>query len=131
MTAEQEIKAEIIRGVTGEDGPWCTEEITVATVDAIYDRLCEEDLQWDAESEFRSSGESTGLECDWSRHYESDAVAKKLSTGKWVGWTYWYGGGKHGEPSAMDWMDEAYFLDVAEEEKLVTVRTFSKQAEAL
>ena len=35
-----------------------------------------------------------------------------------------HGGGKHGEPEAIDWMDEAYDLDVTEEEKLVVVKTF-------
>lgn len=37
----------------------------------------------------------------------------------------WYGGGKHGEPGAMPWMEEAYDVSCAEEEKVVTVRTFA------
>jgi hypothetical protein len=45
----------------------------------------------------------------------------------WIGWTYFYGGGKYGEPESIDWMSEAYFLDVAEEEKMVVVRTFKKK----
>lgn len=38
-----------------------------------------------------------------------------------------YGGGKHGEPEAIDWIEHAYNLDCIEEEKLVVVRTFSKK----
>jgi hypothetical protein len=69
----------------------------------------------------------THLSCPSSRHYESDAVAAKAPDGSWVGWTYWYGGGKHGEPEAIDWIEDAYDVICAEEEKLVVVRTF-KQA---
>jgi len=49
------------------------------------------------------------------------------SCGDWVGWTYWYGGGKHGEPDAIDWLSDAYNLIVTEEEKLVVVRTYTKE----
>jgi len=58
------------------------------------------------------------------RHYESKAVAMKMPDGSWIGWTYWYGGGKHGEPEAIDWMNEAYDVDCHEEEKVVVVQTF-------
>jgi hypothetical protein len=50
-----------------------------------------------------------------------------MADGSWVGWTYWSGGGKHGEPESISWMSEAYELDVKEEEKLVIVQTFSKK----
>ena len=53
-----------------------------------------------------------------------------MPDGSWVGWTYWYGGGKYGEPEAIDWMDDAYDLACTEEEKVVTVRTFTKQVPA-
>lgn len=83
--------------------------------------------QWFSEGlyEFRDSyDEETDIKCDWSRHYESKSVAKKLDNGKWVGYTYWYGGGKHGEPEAIDWIDDAYFLEMKEEMR--PVRTFTK-----
>jgi hypothetical protein len=127
MTAEQEIKAEIIRQAI-ETGEFTHEgEVTVDNVNALWDELSEDGDDQDARSEFRQSGEETGLECQYSRHYESEAVARQLSNGKWVGWTYWHGGGKHSDPDSIDWMEEAYFLNVVEEEKMVTVRTFSKQ----
>lgn len=78
-------------------------------------------------NEFRESGEESGIVGkEFSRHYESEQRAVKLQGGEWVGWTYWHGGGKHGEPEAIDWISSAYFLDVTEEQKMVTVRTFKK-----
>jgi hypothetical protein len=80
----------------------------------------------DARSEVRQGEMETDLPCPSSRHYESKSVAAKLPDGSWVGWTYWYGGGKHGEPEAIDWIDDAYNLNCTEEEKMVTVRIFAK-----
>jgi|GEM_PF-848508 len=135
MTAEQEIKAAII--VEGEEkGIFSVyEPITAENVDEIWDALYNdsetEDALSEGKDEFRYSGENTpGIPEDSSRHYECDAVAKQMPSGRWVGWMFWHGGGKHGEPEAIDWMDRAYFLDVAEEEKTVTVRTFAKVKEA-
>ena len=105
-----------------------TAEVTAENIDALYDEAYENDdghLQ-DARSEIRCGGEETGLPCDWSRHYESQAVAIQALDGSWIGWTYWYGGGKHGEPEAIEWIDNAYALACTEEQKTVTVRTFEK-----
>ena len=81
----------------------------------------------DAISEIRCSGIETGLPGRERRHYESEEVAVQCPNGEWVGFTYWHGGGKHGEPEAIDWMEHAYDLDCVEEEKLVVVQTFSKK----
>ena len=126
MTAGQLIMAEILRDIfDGNESTGWAENITDENVGDAWDFLTEDDWLQDATEEFRSSGEETELECDWSKHYESKAVAKQLQSGTWVGWTYWYGGGKHGEPSAMEWLDDAYFLNCVEEEKVVTFRTWS------
>lgn len=132
MTPEQRIKREILLGAIKEndDLKW-DGEINESNIDEAYDKvLVENDAHWDYESEFRCSGEPTELDCEWSRHYEADAVARKLSDGSWVGWNYWHGGGKHGEPEAIDWMCHAYELDVTEEEKLTIVKTFKKREPA-
>ena len=100
-------------------------EITADNVDDLYDENNENYELQDAKSEIRCSGTETELECDYSRHYESYAVAAKYVDGSWVGWTYWYGGGKHGEPEAIDWMEGAYEVNCTEEEKMVVVRTFA------
>lgn len=101
--------------------------LEAAEVDTQYGALEENGEHWDAMNEVREGEAETDIKCDWSRHYESKSVAARYLDGSWVGWTYWYGGGKHGEPEGIDWIPDAYALDVIEEEKLVTVRTFSKQ----
>lgn len=127
MTPEQKVKHLILLKCLEWDETAVTEEITDESIDEIYDGM--EYLQ-DAIQEVRGGEVETGLRCDYSRHYESKAVAAKLPDGSWVGWTYWYGGGKHAEPEAIDWMEEAYDVFCHEEEKLVVVRTFSNDHDA-
>lgn len=80
----------------------------------------------DATEAVREGQVETKIECDWSRHYESKSVASKMDDGSWIGWTYWYGGGKHGEPSAVEWMEHAYELECKESQQMVTVREFKQ-----
>lgn len=77
---------------------------------------------------FRESGEECNLwSKESSRHYESDYKVRQIED-KWVGWVYWYGGGKHGEPEAIDWMSDAEFVEVASEEVVTVVkRTFERK----
>ena len=82
-----------------------------------------EDALYDATEEFRSSGDDTDIESPYSRHYESTQVARVLDGGV-VCWTHWYGGGKHSEPSAIGWIDDAYFVNV--EQKATVVNVYSK-----
>ena len=100
--------------------------VTEETVDAQYDALVEADCHWDYESEMRGGEIETKLPSEYSRHYEAKEVAMKCCDGTWVGWTYWYGGGKHGNPEEIEWMEDAYNLEVTETEKLVVVREFKK-----
>ncbi len=122
MTPEQKLKWAILVSAK-DDAPDVTEE----NVDELYDQLVEEDMHWDAKNELREGKVETKLPCPWSRHYESKSVAAKMPDGSWVGWTYWYGGGKHGEPESIDWMEEAYDLDCTEEERIMVVQTFTKR----
>jgi hypothetical protein len=85
----------------------------------------EEDKLQDARDEIRCTGEETGLPSGSSRYYESYAVAKQMPDNSWVGWTYWYGGGKYGEPESIGWIDDAYHVNCLMEKKLVTVKTFT------
>ena len=125
MTPEQAIKRHILVTVELRD----FNELNENNIDEVYDFDLENseiaDL-YEAVNEFRYGDEETSIYCDSSRHYESKPVASKLVDGTWVGWTYWYGGGKHGEPDAMDWIEDAYYLSVKEEQKVVTIRTFKK-----
>lgn len=103
-------------------------DLTEELINEIWDNLDEinDCAIQDAKEEVRSGEVETDIVCDYSRHYESKSVAAKAPDGTWIGWTYWYGGGKYGEPEAMEWISDAYDLDCVEEEKIVTVRTFSK-----
>jgi len=84
-----------------------------------------EDLEREQECELRGSydQDANGIAAwEYSRHYECKPVAKKLD-GRWVCWLYWYGGGKHGEPESIEWIDDTIFLEEAEP---IIVNTFRK-----
>jgi hypothetical protein len=129
MNATQKIKATILKKlIDNGDIDLDFTKINESNIDAIYDEQDEKDcgeLQ-DARSEFRYGKFRTGLESEYSRHYESESVVSEMFDGSYVGWTYWFGGGKYGEPESMDWMGEAYELNCAEEQKMMTIRTFTK-----
>ena len=98
----------------------------IATLDNIRELMEDEELEEVisvGKVEVREGEVETEIECEYSRHYESKSVASQI-LGRWVGWTFWYGGGKHAEPEEID--IDAYFLDCEEEEKMVIVRRFSK-----
>jgi len=93
--------------------------ITAENVDALYD--AEDDI-YDAREEIRGGGIDTGLPSRHpSRHYEDKEVAAQCPDGSWVGWTYYYGGGKHGQPSEMAWLEYAYDVAMTEEMRVVQV----------
>lgn len=100
-------------------------EITSENIDEIYERESMDCALQDQKSEIREGDCETGLKCEWSRNYESKAVAAKYIDGSWVGWTFWYGGGKHGEPEGIIWIEDAYDVDCVEKEKMVVVRSFA------
>lgn len=127
MTPQHKIKHAIINLANSWDGRApLPENVTAEDIDRIYDELDENYGLQDARNEIRSTGIETGLPCEWSRHYESEAVAAQMPDGSWVGWTHWHGGGKHGEPDAIDWISDAYDVNCVEKTKLVVVHEFSK-----
>lgn len=133
MTPEQKIKhAMLVRGSDG--GGYELPAVTAENVDDLYERLLvTSDLHWDLKSEIRGGSERTGLPVAYSRlqrSYECESVAAQMPDGSWVGWTYWHGGGKHGNPEEIDWMEDAYDLVCTEGRQLVTVRTFALASDA-
>jgi hypothetical protein len=126
MTPEQMIKAAILAQAIEQDVVSVDEPITEENVDALFDSNNEEYELQDFLHEFREGEVETNVPAPSSRHYEAKSVAAKAPDGSWIGWTYWYGGGKHGFPEEIDWMDSAYALTCVEEQKMVTVRTFTK-----
>jgi len=130
MTPEQKLKhAILLRAVEMGSIQLQDDQVTSENVDDLYRESNENWELQDARNEMRSGQVETGVTCGWSRHYESKAVAAHMPDGSWVGWTYWFGGGKHGEPEAIDWIDEAYDLICTEEVKVMTVRTFTKNTD--
>lgn len=121
MTPQQKIKYTILL----QSKEYDAKDITDDNIDKIYHKFID-DGGYDYEYEFREGTVETAIKCEYSRHLESKSVATQMFDGSWVGWTYWYGGGKHAEPEAIDWMSEAYNLNVVEEEKIMIVRTFTK-----
>lgn len=127
MTALQKLKWLILEKYKTFDSDIALPEITLENIDKVYDG---EDVDYalqDAKEEIRGTGIHTEIPAPYSRNYESQSVAKQCPDGSWVGWTYWYGGGKYGEPEAINWMDDAYDLNCTEKQELVTVRTFTKK----
>lgn len=124
LTPEQKIKREIL--LWGKDDRSFDRLMTGEAIDKAYDDLAEKGGHYDPMYDLREGDVATDVPCEYLRHHESKSVAMKCCDGSWVGWTYWYGGGKHAEPESIDWMDKAYDLDCTEEEKVVVVRTFKK-----
>jgi hypothetical protein len=128
MTPEQKLKWAIL----ALDARWAKRElasVTAENVDQLYDDLVANDGHWDTRNEVRCSGRETGLKRDVhymiARHYDHEEVAAKMPDGFWVGWTYWHGGGKHGDPSAVEWMSEAYAVNHREEPRTILVDIFA------
>ena len=117
-TAEQEILNQIYLNIKANEPsfPYNGGELTEEVREEFSDAISEET------ENFRCSGEDTDFpNREFSRHYDCEEVATVLDNGIAVAWTYWFGGGKHGEPSAIDWMDGAYFVDFAQETLIANV----------
>ena len=130
QTAPEAIHAEILktaiedyRNFEGED-----ESVVIDTFDDFIERCSyAEGMISNEEYCFRNGYDLvTDIKAEPLPNYRAKSVAKKLSDGRWVGWTYWYGG-KHTKPEEIDWISDAYFLDVTEKEKVMTVYTFKKK----
>ncbi len=128
LTPTQLIKKAILKTVPRyfKDFKCPNDLLTPEDIESAWDYADENDYLGDARAEFRSGEFKTKIQTPYSRHYESRSVAA-LIDGQWVGWTYWYGGGTHGCPEEVDWMDNAYFLDCKEELVTITQRTFTKK----
>jgi hypothetical protein len=131
MTIVQKIKLDILRNPDALDliikSRW-GKIITKDNIDEAYQKiLVDPEEHYDFEHEFRHGSVNTHIPCEWDRNYESRSVGTQLTDGTWIGWTYWYGGGKHGQPEAEEWMSKAYELEVEEEEKTVIIKTFTKK----
>ena len=130
MTPQQKLKHAILLKAVQFENIADPGAITAENVDQLYE---DNDQDWelqDAREEVRCGNERTNV-ADPTPYmrglsdYESQSVAMQID-GSWVGWTHWYGGGKHAEPSAIPWMEYAYDLTCEEKQVTVTQRTFTK-----
>lgn len=109
-----------------DDNETILTKLTRENIDEIFSELEYDDAMQDGRNEVRCSGEEINLSPkNWSRHYEIDAVAMNIN-GVWVAWDYYYGGGKHSEPEAVEWIDDARIVNCKEEQVTVTKHTFSE-----
>ena len=126
MTPTNKIKRRILQEAIAQGDFECEGSIdNDGDVADAYSDFDGSDACQDYESEFRCGEVETKLKCDFSSHYESKSVAAKMDDGSWVGWTYWYGGGKYGEPNAIEWIKDVYNLECVETQEMVTVRKFN------
>lgn len=71
-------------------------------------------------------GEKSNIEPEsYDRHYDSESRYVECVDGSFVGFLYWTGGGKHGNPMNIPFIEEAYDLKL-EREYTVTKLEFSK-----
>ena len=133
MTPTQKLKREIILKCRSWSGDAASGEfvpITDENVEALYNAAGDDfpNCFYDAREEIRGGGERSGIsKPNYSRHYESDEVALRCCDETWIGWTYWHGGGKHGEPSAVPWMEEAYDVVCTVETRPVNIFSLPKK----
>jgi hypothetical protein len=126
MTAEQRIKRHILLQALAENDDLKFDgEITAENIDDVYAYvLCDIGLCFKYEEKFRGSGEPSGINTQSSFSYEkhdSIEMVRQLSDGTWVGWTYWHGRSGIGDPATVDWMLEAYDVEMHEETRVVKV----------
>ena len=118
-TAKEYIEASIVKNAL------ILETSNITDLLSKKDEVCE-DYWNDYMNDFRCNGSFSGLPSkNSSRHYEVDFVYA-LVFDRVIGWDYWHGGGKHGEPSAMDWLSSAEFLAITATE-MVPKYTFKRE----
>ena len=133
MTPQQKLKLAILIRYHDFDeaNPLPPADATGEQIDALYEEADDGDLG-DAKEDIRCCGTETDLQVPLpngfhmvTRNYEYDHVATETPHG-WIGFVYWHGGGKHSEPSAIDWIEYAYDVNVTEEEVTIIKQTFTK-----
>jgi hypothetical protein len=96
----------------------------------LLDTLFEENEHDDAINEVRYEAEDVrGIPAwchySWERNYEVDVKAFILPDGRALAFCEMSGGGKHGDPDAYPWVDEAKFIKVAGvEERIIKTYKF-------
>lgn len=90
-----------------------------------------EQIGFDAQQDIMGGDWETKLPLEpseWSRHCEVKTVAAKDNCGNYLGWPFYYAGGKHFDDAIYyDFsVASAYYLNCEEKEVLTIQRTWSK-----
>lgn len=87
-----------------------------------------EDYVRDVVSGFRYSGENIDDKVYEDRYYCYRDVATKITglDDLYLGWTYYFGGGKHAQPQEVEWMEDCYLLTCREVEETRIVKVYEK-----
>lgn len=102
----------------------------------LIDTMFEENEHDDAINEVRYEAEevrgiASWCHYSWERNYEVDVKAFILPDGRALAFCEMSGGGKHGEPNAYPWVEEAKFIKVSGvEERVIRTYTFEDIPEA-
>ena len=125
MTPKQKIRWLILAKMAeweGKELPPYPDEHIDDKWDMLEDDLGDYYHDLSDETEVIRSGEiRTGIEGFSVGNYESNGVAHQLPDGSWVGWPYFYGGGKNGSPEEVEWMEYAYDVNCVKEVRVVKV----------
>lgn len=122
---------------TNDDGQSATVDhafLTAAPGD-LLEVLFEQNEHDDAINEVRYEAEDVGgipewCHYSWSRNYEVDVKAFILPDGRALAFCEMSGGGKHGDPGAYPWVQEAKYIKVTGvQERVIKTYTFEDIAE--
>ena len=94
-----------------------------------YDLIIEDFIS-EVQHETRRGDFETNITPPYLRHYEVKSVAMKLEHEDfdgYIGWNYYYGGGKHSNPQELEWVCDAYFLKLVKEEKILIIEKIFKK----
>lgn len=67
----------------------------------------------------RGEGVETDLIPPWDLYYSATIRADQTEDGTWIAWPFWFGGGKHGCPEAIPWIEDAFEVESWEEPRIV------------
>lgn len=88
-----------------------------------YSWIGDIDIVREVVNELRYGEFNLSDEVDEDRYYSNREVGSSITglEDTYLAWTYYFGGGKWGEPEAVEWMDDCYLVVEKEEVKLVKV----------
>ena len=97
----------------------------------LYSWIGDSDIVREVIHEFRESGEEIDDKVQQDRYYCYQDVARKItgSDELYLGWTYYFGGGKHAQPAEVEWMEDCYLLKCRKVEETRIVKVYEKVEE--